>query len=112
MGRWRFRAPHHSVARGIRQEGEGLDRTGTEIAHRSVETVPQPTRYDLGLDVLWRAETRSAHGSPPLRSVVADCREEGQAREVGRWSLAPVSPEVGDRAEAPVHHGRCGGRGM
>src|SRR2546430_322359 len=53
-----------------------------------------------------RARARPADGSPPLRQVAALRGEEGQAAEARRWALAPVSPEVGDRAEASLPQGR------
>src|SRR6266705_497815 len=111
VGGYRLLTPHDPVAGRGRQEGEGVGRPDTRVTRGGIETVPHAIRSDYGMDLRWRAQARPADGSTPLRQVAARRGEEGQAAEARRWALAPVSPEVGDRAKASLAQGRRrGGR--
>ena len=89
MGGCRFRAWDDSLARRVRQEGEGVGRPDVRCTRRGVAAVPQATRRDLGMDLRRRAKARPANGSPPLRQVASVCGEEGRAAEAHGWPVAP-----------------------
>src|SRR5881628_889286 len=111
VGGYRLRTPRDPVACRVRQEGKGLGCPDPGLARGGIETVPHAIRGDYGMDLRWRARARPADGSTPLRQVAARRGKEGQAAEARRWAVAPVSPEVGDRAKASLPQGRRrGGR--
>src|SRR5216117_1873185 len=106
VGGYRLLTPHDPVAGRVRQEGEGVGRPDARVTRGGAEAVPHAILGDYGMDLRWRAQGRPADGSTPLRQVAARRGEEGQAAEARRWALAPVSPEVGDRAKASLAQGR------
>src|SRR5207245_2600805 len=106
VGGYRLLTPRDPVACRVRQEGKGVGGPDARLARGGIETVPHAIRGDYGLDLRWRAQARPADGSTPLRQVAARRGEEGKAPEARRRALAPVSPEVGDRAKASLAQGR------
>ena len=112
VGSHRLAGEHDPLARRGGQETARISNPDAAATRSRVTRIPAATRRHERMDLRHRAGDWSPDGPASVRQIAHARRESGGDEEVGRRSMASISPSVGNGAKASPNHRRRSRRGL